>query len=84
MKISPYCPRRIFQKLGVFFLLTAFLFNMLAPAQAENILGLPAPGTMIDLSPGFVPPFLKGLVIHPQNPFQIDFIVDPGFSKLQG
>jgi len=39
---------------------------------------LPAPGVMVHLSPPLDPPILKGIKIHPDNPFRFDFILDPG------
>ena len=52
------------------------------PAVQAGVLNLPVPGAMVSRSPGFVPAFLKGMAIHPENPFQIDFIVDKGNSGL--
>ena len=43
---------------------------------------LPAPGTMIHLSPVSNPPVLKGIKVHPDNPFRFDFILDKGDSQL--
>jgi len=51
---------------------------------AQNLLNLPVPGTMVNLSPGFIPPLLKGLKIHPDNPFKFGFIVDMGNFKIEG
>ncbi|MFI5205810.1 MAG: hypothetical protein ACHQVK_02625, partial [Candidatus Paceibacterales bacterium] len=63
--------------LGIFF---AFLANTLGPiptAQADEF-HLPAPGTMVPLSPPLDPPILKGIKVHPDNPFRFDFILDQG------
>ena len=38
---------------------------------------------MVSLSPGFTPVMLKGIKINPENPLQIDFIVDTGNSKFK-
>ena len=46
------------------------------PAGSDFL--LPAPGTMVPLSPEFTPPILKGIKIHPDNPFRFDFILDKG------
>ena len=43
---------------------------------------LPAPGVMVHLSPEFNPPILKGIKVHPDNPFRFDFILDKGDSEL--
>src|SRR5271167_2526181 len=64
-------------------LIFAFLLNSFGPmpmAQA-NELYLPAPGVRVYLSPNFNPPILKGLKVHPNNPFKFDFILDQGDSN---
>jgi hypothetical protein len=43
---------------------------------------LPKPGSRVNLSPAFQPALIKGLKVHPENPFLFDFIVDPGDEKL--
>jgi len=50
-------------------------------ARADDFL-LPQPGVMVHLSPPFEPPILKGIKVHPDNPFRFDFILDKGDSKL--
>ena len=59
----------------------AFLLNSFGPlpAYAQNFV-LPAPGVRVGLSPEFNPPILKGLKVHPDNPFRFDFILDQGDS----
>ncbi len=37
---------------------------------------------MVRLSPDFSPALLKGLKVHPEDPFQFDFILDKGESQL--
>ena len=67
--------------LGIIF---AFLVNTFGPlplAQAQDF-RLPAPGVMVHLSPEFNPPILKGIKVHPDNPFRFDFILDKGDSQL--
>ena len=44
---------------------------------------LPAPGTMLSLSPSFTPPLLSGIKIYPENPFQFDFILNNGDLTLK-
>jgi len=57
-------------------------------AKAEPIDGvegefhLPAPGILVPLSPKFSPPILKGIKVHPDNPFRFDFILNRGNSRL--
>src|SRR5258708_7620259 len=62
--------------------LFAFLANffVLPSAQAQEIF-LPAPGVRVALSPGFNPAVLKGIKVHPENPFRFDFILDKGDSE---
>ena len=63
-------------------ILTAFLVNTFGPwpcAQAQDF-RLPAPGVMVHLSPPLEPPILKGIKVHPDNPFRFDFILDTGDS----
>src|SRR5208283_5726195 len=47
-------------------------------------LGLPAPGTMVNLSTAYEPALIKGLTVHKDNPFLFDFIVDTGNSGIEG
>src|SRR5262245_31391128 len=65
--------------------IAAFLVNSLGSisVQAQDIV-LPKPGTMVHLSPTFSPPVLKGIKVHPDNPFKFDFILDPGSLPLAG
>ena len=50
-------------------------------AQEFSVSDLPVPGTMVSVSPSFVPTLIKGLTVHKDNPFLFDFIVDPGQSN---
>ena len=65
-------------------ILIAFLVNTFGPlpmaqaqlaSQASGDFRLPAPGVMVHLSPKFNPPILKGIKVHPDNPFRFDFIL---------
>ena len=58
---------------------------MVGPGQAygEIAPSLPAPGTMVNLSPAYVPVLVKGLKVHPENPLLFDFILDTGKSGLK-
>jgi hypothetical protein len=71
-------------------LIFSFLLNLVGPlpqARADPAFGgtdefrLPAPGVMVRLSPPLDPPILKGIKVHPDNPFQFDFILDQGDSN---
>ena len=66
-------------------ILTASLIlsPMTGYAQQASVLGLPLPGTMVSLSSAYVPLLIKGLRMHPENPFAMDFIVDTGNSGLK-
>ena len=60
-------------------LITSFFLNTLGPlplAQADPVVILPMPGTMVNPSPAFVPSHLVGLEIDPKNPFHIDFLIN--------
>src|SRR5271165_1308114 len=64
-------------------ILTAFLANCFGPlpvARADEF-HLPVPGVMVHLSPPLDPPILKGIKVHPDNPFRFDFILDKGDSS---
>ncbi len=45
-------------------------------------MSLPVPGVMVHLSPPLDPPILKGIKVHPDNPFKFDFILDLGDKSL--
>jgi len=67
-------------KVPHFIVLIAFLLNSLGPvptSQAQEI-RLPSPGMMVQLSPEYNPPVLKGVTVYPNNPFKFDFILDKG------
>ncbi|MEI8012789.1 MAG: hypothetical protein WCI27_09995, partial [Candidatus Omnitrophota bacterium] len=49
--------------------------------HAQNAIVMPEPGTMVSLSESFIPPLLKGIKVHPDNPFRLDFILDKGNSS---
>jgi acyl carrier protein len=68
-------------------IIITFFVSTLTPiptAHADSILGLPAPGTMVNLSPAYEPVIIKGLTVHKDNPFLFDFIVDVGQDKMSG
>jgi len=75
----------MFKKTLSLFVIACFSINTVIPisqAQASSILGLPAPGTMVNLTSNYVPVIVKGLRVHPENPILFDFIVDTGNSGL--
>ncbi len=63
-----------------------FFFSSLTPASRvhADVLNLPVPGAMVDLSPTHEAALIKGLTIRPDNPLMFDFIVDTGHDRLQG
>jgi hypothetical protein len=61
-------------------ILVCFISSLIVPPASAQV--LPVPGTAVGLTPGYQPPVLLGLKIHPENPLLFDFIVDQGQSKL--
>jgi len=62
-------------------IVVTFIGSLVTPfpqAHADSLLGLPEPGSMVNLSPAYEPILIKGLKIHPENPFLFDFIIDTG------
>ncbi|MDP8266133.1 MAG: putative PEP-binding protein [Candidatus Aceula meridiana] len=79
-KTQPRCRKTV-----SFIITIAFLGNFILPTQGfAQALALPAPGTMIGITPAFAPPIIKGLEINPDNPFQFNFFVNSGEDNLQG
>lgn len=58
--------------------------SVISPAQAQTIANLPKVGNMVPLSELFVPALIKGISLNPENPLNFDFIIDTGFTHLQG
>ncbi|MDD3375459.1 MAG: hypothetical protein PHY73_07060 [Candidatus Omnitrophica bacterium] len=76
--------KKIYSKLLGWFVIFAFLANMIMPTPgfAQNLSFLPTPGTMVTLTPSFAPVLLRGVRVNPKNPFELDFIVDVGDTSL--
>ncbi len=67
--------------------LTSFIISSVISPKAfaaTPLLGLPEPGTLVNLSPAFNPVMVKGLTVHPENPLMFDFIVSSGKTGLKG
>jgi|GEM_PF-1663161 len=66
-------------------LLLSFTLMSAVPSQAlaQSALSLPSPGSMVNLSPSFVPVMLRGIKVYPDNPFKFDFIIDSGNTGLK-
>ncbi len=75
----------MFRKFLTIILITAFAVSTLTPVRvhAQEFLSLPIPGTMVSLSPAYIPVMIKGLRVHPENPLLFDFILDTGKSGLK-
>ena len=67
--------------MGLFLPFWLILLGPVPMVQAQDFV-LPKPGIMVSLSPAFAPPMLKGIKVHPDNPFRFDFILDKGDSQL--
>src|ERR1700683_1052599 len=69
-----------------FCLIVTFVTTMLITPRTSyaqvGVLGLPQPGTMVNLSTAYVPLMITGLSIHPENPLLMDFIVSTGNSGM--
>jgi len=66
-----------------FCLTITFITTMVITPKAQaGVMGLPQPGTMVNLSPAYVPLMITGLTVHPKNPLLMDFIVSTGNSGL--
>ncbi len=58
-----------------------FLMSSVATSQSLPLQGsvnLPEAGAKLSLTSAFMPVTIKGMTVYPDNPFQFDFIVDPG------
>ncbi|MCA9404093.1 MAG: hypothetical protein KC897_09950, partial [Candidatus Omnitrophica bacterium] len=58
--------------------------NTSAQAPVTTAAELPAPGMLLELSPAHAPVMLKGMTIHPEDPFRFDFYLESGHSNLSG
>ena len=74
---------KIFKGIIIFLIIISLVLGQpVSYAQQASVLGLPKPGTMVNLSPSYVPVIVKGLRVHPENPILFDFILDTGNSGL--
>ncbi|NLE64651.1 MAG: hypothetical protein GX606_01900, partial [Elusimicrobia bacterium] len=65
------------KRLTALAVLTAFVMNTLLPSPALAQ-ALPLPANLVLTSPPFNPPVLKGIIVDPEDPFRMEFIVDQG------
>lgn len=74
-------------KLAVCSVALIFEITSLGPFPAgyaqQITLNLPLPGTMIQQSPSYLSPTLKGITIYPDDPFRLDFIFSQGDAKIR-
>ncbi len=79
--------KRVHKSLSFVFVATFIFHQLMSPvavyAQSLTALNLPQPGAMLQQSPVFVPTMLKGMRVHPEDPFRFDFIIDSGNSPLK-
>jgi len=66
-------------------LIVFFVASLIIPPDLHaQTLVLPVPGSMLALSKPYMPVMVKGLMVHPEHPFQFDFFVDSGDTGLKG
>ncbi|MBP9855288.1 MAG: hypothetical protein KBD53_10530 [Candidatus Omnitrophica bacterium] len=82
--VSPHIKNKPGFKFSVWTVLFSFLFSLITPlpVSAQQTLFLPSPGVMLNITPAFVPPLLKGMKVDVNNPFNFDFILDSGNAEL--
>lgn len=74
-------PLKAFVWMTVFCLLCGQMF-VPTSLYAQSTMLMPEPGVMVGQSASFVPPVIKGISIHPEQPFYFDFLIDKGDSTL--
>lgn len=81
-KIKGYMKKSAVNRIVSMSLVLSMMAGATGPAAAGNIMPLSAPGVMVRPSASYMPPHLVGLVLHPDNPFRMDFIVDKADSGI--
>lgn len=81
MKIQNF-PKTVMRMVSCLVLAAFVSTSIIPPAYAQAMPWMPEPGTMVMMSPAFVPAQLKGMVIDPNEPFRMDFIMDRGDAIL--
>ncbi len=71
-------------KLFCLFLILALGVHMIMPATgfAQGMISLPIPGEMVRVSPVFDPMMIRGVMVSPDNPFELKFLMDSGDAIL--
>lgn len=83
-------PSFVYRLLSSFIVFT-FIFSSIVPPtpvlaqfSPQTVLNLPIPGTMLNVTSSFQPALIKGIMTHPDNPLEFDFIVVQGDNQLSG
>ncbi len=58
------------------------LLTIVPPSSGQVLANIPLPGQGFGLTVAFLPPVLRGMTVHPENPLLFDFIVDRGQDKI--
>ena len=76
----------LFVRILTFFIVLSFSLSLVAPqaVYAQEALTLPPVGSMVLPSSEYTPALMLGMTLHPENPLQIDFILDRGDDRLEG
>ncbi|MCA9402589.1 MAG: hypothetical protein KC897_02300 [Candidatus Omnitrophica bacterium] len=86
MTLRPYISRIMRRWRGLTSLVTAVcLIVSTGPVYGltDGVMAdLPAPGTMLDISPVYHAPVIQGITLDPDNPLQFDFLVNQGEERL--
>ncbi len=71
------------RRISLWLMVIIFLINTIGPLPAyAQQLRLPKSGGRVHLSAPVNPPLLKGIKVHPDNPFMFDFILDQGSRSV--
>ena len=74
---------KIFSSFLIIIFLSSFIISP-QYAAAQSLASLPAPGSFVGLSDAYMPAMMTGVNIDPQNPLKFNFVIDKGFSGLEG
>ncbi len=73
---------KLIQRCIAVYILVPFLSTTLMPVARAGMVQMPAPGTMVNLTPAFTPAHLMGIVIDPKNALKFDFLIHKGEVPL--
>gem|GEM_PF-2167926 len=82
--MAPYRLLKKFQKIISCITVVVFVNTSIKVPMAFGQVAprMPVPGVMVHLSPEFAPALLRGMIIHPENAFNFDFIIYKGDQAL--